>query len=223
MEENKDISQIALERIKESGMKPLSKNVINLKRVFFWALVGFAVLVGSVAFSITLSLLFNNDWYLYNKLGFSFIFKSLPYFWVVCLLVFTVLGKLYYQKTLLGYRHTTAAIVGVYVVLTFSFGLVLYLLGDGESVEQSLFENVPFYRIVIFDRNDLWSHPEQGLISGRVIEVNGSVIKIMDLNNVVRVVNIGNVPLNNQAKIRIGGRIKIMGDNDDIFSANQIH
>ncbi len=224
--ENKDISQIAFEKIKESGIKPISKNVFNLKRVLFWSLVGFAVLVGAVSFSVTLSILFNNDWYLYNKFGFGFILKSLPYFWVICLLLFTILGEFYYRKTLLGHRHRLMTIIGAYIILTVIIGSILYLFGLGEIIEQSISANVPVYNAVIFDRNGFWSQPEEGLLLGKIIIVDGSLIKIVDADSVIWDINIGSASIDKQAKIGVGKIIKIIGDKKDntiIFNAEEIY
>jgi hypothetical protein len=224
--ENKDISQIALEKIKESGIKPISKNIFNLKRVLFWSLVGFAVLVGAVSFAVTCSILFSNDWYLYNKFGFGFILKSLPYFWVICLLLLAILGEFYYRKTLFGYRHRVFTIIGVYIILTVVFGFVLHLFKIGEVVEQTISDNVPFYRGMMFNKDELWSQPEEGLISGRIVEVDDVSIKIIDLNDNVWIIDKNEAIIAPRVKMEIGEIIKIVGDkdsdNDEIFNANQI-
>ena len=65
-----------------------------------------------------------------------------------------------------------------------------------------------------------------GLLSGKIIEVNGNQIKIIDLNNNVWVINTNNASITKQAEIEIGKVIKIMGDNDNdndgVFSADEI-
>lgn len=222
--QNKDISQIALERIKESGIKPISKNVFNLKRVLFWSLVGFSVVVGGLSFSVMLSILFSNDWTLYNKFGFNFILKTLPYFWFVCLLVLTFLGESYYRKTLLGYRHRMVTIIGIYVILMIISGTTLYIIGIGESIEQSLSENVPIYHGFMFDRTEVWSHPEEGLLSGQIIKVESNQIELVDFNNFVWIINIEKSFISSQLQIKKGEIIKIIGymNNDGIFNAEQI-
>jgi hypothetical protein len=222
--DNQDISQIALERIKESGIKPISKNIFNLKRVIFWSFVGAALIVGIVSFSVTLSLLFNNDWDLYNKFGFNFIFKTLPYFWFICLMIFALLCEFYYRKTLLGYRHRVVTIVGIYIILTIIFGSVLHFFGMGEIIEKSFSENIPAYRNVIFDKNEFWAHPEEGLIYGKIISINNDFIKIVDYNNVIWTLSIDNTSIGKRVRIEEGEIIKIIGyiDNSGIFVAEQI-
>jgi hypothetical protein len=223
MEENKDISQIALERIKESGIKPISKNIFNLKKVLFWSLVGFSVIIGAISFSVTLSILFNNDWYLYNKFGFGYILKSLPYFWGISLVGLVILGEVYYRKISLGYRHRMITIVSVYIIFTVIFGFILYTIKVGEKIEQSLSQNISIYHAVIFDRDEFWKNPEQGLLAGRITEVNGNILKIIDSNNVVWFINISDAFVGNRVNIEIGEKIRIIGDVDNnIFTAEQI-
>ena len=223
--ENKDIRQIVLQKIKESGIKPISKNVFNLKKVLFWSLVGFSIIIGAVSFSVILSMLFNNEWYLFGKLGLSFIFRTMPYFWFVFLAIFTILGDFYYRKTFLGYRHRTITIVGVYIFITMISGSVLYVLGTGKVIEESLSQNVPVYRVFVFDRDGFWVNPSEGFLSGKIIEINNNLIKVIDINKNVWVVNLENSLIDTKAKIKIGENIKIIGDIDDSnnFSAEQIH
>ncbi len=222
--ENKTISQIALEKIKESGIKPISKNVFSIKRVLFWSLVGFSIIIGAISFSVILSILFNNDWDLYNKFGFSFIFKSLPYFWFVCILLLTILGESYYRKTSLGYRHRTVMIVFIYVTITIILGSILNIVGLGNIVEESMSENIPAYHGIMFDKNEFWSHPETGLISGKIISIDGNNLSIVDFNNNIWTINTENALIGGQTKIKEGEFIKLIGDVDDnnIFNAEQI-
>jgi len=227
MEENKDISQIAFQKIKESGIKPISKNIFNLKKVLFWSLFSISIIVGALSFSMALSILLNNDWYLYNKLGFGFIFKTLPFFWVGCLLIFTLFGEFYYRKTLLGYRHRIITVVGLYVTITVISGSVLNIIGVGKTIEQSLFDNLPVYHLVVFDRGEIWTHPERGLLSGKIINIGDKVIEVIDSNGVVWNINIGNNILLGKVKFKVGNTIKIVGDKDNdidnIFNAEEIH
>ncbi len=222
--ENKDISQIALEKIRKSGLKPISKNVFNIKRVIFWSLVGTSIIVGALSFSVILLVLFNNEWYLYDRLGFNFIFKSLPYFWFVFLAIFTIMGDFYYRRTLLGYRHRTITIVGVYVVFTIILGSVLHVVGIGNIIEESLSKNIPVYRGFMFDKSEIWSHPEKGLLSGEITDVEGDIIKVLDLNGDIWILNVGGSFVGKKVNLRQGETIKIIGDidEDNIFTVEQV-
>lgn len=222
--ENKNISQIALERIKGEGIKPISRNVFSIKRVLFWTAVGFSFIVGSFSFSLALHSLLNNDWDLYDRFGFNFVFKTLPYFWLLALLAFTILGEFYYRKTTFGHRHRYLFIIGIYFVSTTFFGTVFYLIGGAEPVEESLYNKAPVYRNIIFNHQVFWSNPEEGLLTGDVIFVGDSEMQIMDPNGYVWIVNKENASNRGGIIPEIGQKIKVIGDKIDknLFKAEEI-
>ncbi|MEI7688646.1 MAG: hypothetical protein WCI91_00495 [Candidatus Nomurabacteria bacterium] len=222
--ENKNISQIVLERIKGEGIKPISKKVFNIKRVLFWLAVAFSLVISALAFSLILSALFNNDWDLYGKFGFSFILKTLPYFWLVSLLVFIILGEFYYRKTSLGYRRNLSIILGFYLLYTIIFGIMFYFVGIGNFIEQSLLDNAPSYSNYILNRHEVWLHPEEGLLSGEIVLLGDNELELIDTNGSVWVINTEEAFTNGDVKLEVGEKIKILGDKveENIFNAEEI-
>lgn len=213
--ENKNISQIVLERIKEEGIKPISRNVFSVKRVVFWVIVASSFIVGALSFSLTLFALLNNDWDLYNKFGLSLVIETLPYFWLIALAVFTLLGEFYYRKTLLGHRHRFVMIIGIYLISTSVFGSIFYFVGLGEYIEKSLNEAPPIYRNIILNRHGVWSHPEKGLLSGKIILIDNQIIHVIDPKGFIWIVDKNNSLIRGRASIQMGERVKIMGDKID--------
>ncbi len=222
--ENKNISQIVLERIKSDGLKPISKNVFSIKRVLFWTAVVVSLIVGAFTFSLVLSSLLNNDWDLYSKFGFNFILKTLPYFWIISLIIFVILGDYYYRKTLHGYRHTLIVVVGAYMASSIIFGSLFYILKLGEVVEKSLSEVSPAYRNIILNRHEVWAHPEDGLLSGKITRINDGTIEVIDSNGITWIIDTTSSINRGKVEIEVGERIKIMGDIIDTnnFSADEI-
>jgi hypothetical protein len=222
--ENKNISQIALERIREEGIKPISRNVFSLKRVLFWVVVASSFVVGAFAFSLVLSALFNNDWYLYDRFGLNFIFRTLPYFWLVSLAVFTILGEYYYRKTLLGHRRGFLVIIGIYLISTSLFGSIFYLVGVGGFIEESLENNISSYRGIILNRYEIWSHPEEGLLSGKITKVSDGEVEIIDKDGYIWIVNVGKASAQGKEEIDVDERVKITGKvtSNNNFSAEDI-
>jgi len=214
--ENKNVSQIVLAKIKEDGIKPISKKYFDFKKVIVWSSIGFLVLVGVISFSIIFSILFNNDWYLFDRLGFSFILKTFPYFWLASLFLLAILAKFYYRKTASGYRYRLTVVVGGYVLLTVIGGAILSVAGLGELIEESFSQNISVYRGVMFDKKEFWSHPEEGLVSGQVVLVSedGDTIQLLDFNNNLWQVNIGETIIGKKVQIRKGEFLKILGELD---------
>jgi len=222
--ENKNISQIVLERIKGEGLKPISRRVFSIKRVLFWTAVAVSLIVGAFTFSLVLSSLFNNDWDLYNRFGFSFIFKTLPYFWIISLIIFVILGDYYYRKTLHGYRHTLIVVVGAYMASSIIFGSLFYILRIGDIIEKSLVDVPVVYRNIILNRHEVWAHPEDGLLSGKITKINDNDLELIDQDGNIWIIDTTSYDNRGKVNIQIGERIKIMGDiiENNNFSADEI-
>lgn len=222
--ENKNISQIILERIKGEGLKPISRKIFNIKRVLFWAVVAISLIIGAFTFSLILSSFFNNDWDLYDKFGINFILKTLPYFWLASLVIFIILGEYYYRKTLLGYRHTIIVVVGFYMAVAIIFGSIFYFIKIGDFIEKALVDIDPTYRNIILNRNEVWTHPEDGLLSGKITKIGDGEIEIIDADGITWVVDIANSMNRGKVDIKVGERVKILGDviEDNSFEADEV-
>ncbi|MDD3662442.1 MAG: hypothetical protein PHT84_01095 [Candidatus Pacebacteria bacterium] len=224
--ENKNISQIALEKIKEKGIRPISKKFFYLRKLLFWFLVVLSIVIGSISFAITISFLVNNDWSLYRRFGFSFILQTLPYFWFICLGFFVFLGEFYYKKTYLGYRYRAMLIVGFYLLITVILGSLIYYLRIEDKIEQSIHRNVPIYRNFIFDREIMWMQPEQGFLSGEIIFAEDDKLEIKDKNNIVWNIKINkdDVFISPKIVLENGQEIKIIGRKEGgyVFIAEEI-
>ena len=222
--ENKNISQIAFERITEEGIRPIPRKVFNIKRALFWLVVILSLFIGAFTFSIILSALFNNDWDLYTKFGFNFILRTVPYFWLVSLGIFTMLGEYYYRQTLFGHRRGLAMIIGIYLGSTIIFGTIFYSIGIDEYVENYIVNNIPTYSNFIFNKYEVWSHPEDGLLSGTITKVKDGEIEIIDFNGSIWTVNIKDSFIGNKNFIQVGKNVKIVGENtiNNIFNADDI-
>ncbi len=222
--ENKNISQIAFERIRGEGIKPIPRKVFNIKRALFWLVVILSLFIGAFTFSIILSAFFNNDWDLYNKFGFDFILKTVPYFWLVSLGVFTMLGEYYYRKTPLGYRRGFIMIIGIYMGSTIIFGTIFYSIDIDEYIEDYIVDNVPSYSNFIFDKYEVWSHPEDGLLSGTITKIKDGEIEIIDFNGSVWTINTKDSFIRSKNLIEVGKNVKIVGENEanNVFNADEI-
>lgn len=221
---NKNISQIAFEKIREKGIRPISRKVFNIKRALFWLVIILSLFIGAFTFSIILSALFNNDWDLYNKFGFNFILKTVPYFWLVSLGIFTMLGEYYYRQTPLGHRRGFLMIIGIYMGLTIIFGTIFYSINIDEYVEDYIVDNAPDYSNFIFNKYEVWSHPEGGLLSGTITKVGDGTIEIIDFNGLVWNINTKDSFIDSKALIEVGRNVKIVGENEanNIFNADEI-
>ena len=173
-EEN--IAKKVLEQIKSKGILPKPRWRFLLKDYLIWLFFGLTIIVGSLASSIIIFMVRSNDWDLYNRLHLPFFLKTLPYFWIIILLVFVFLAYYNFKHTKSGYRHRFYVILLAAVFLSFFFGFIFHLLRGGEAVEYRFQRAMPFYRQVFSRPNfehrlQAWSQPELGLLMGEVISV----------------------------------------------------
>ena len=222
--ENKNISQIVIDRIRGEGLKPISKKVFNLKRISFWVAVAICLFVGAFMFSLVVSGLLNNDWDLYDRFGVNFVFRTLPYFWFVSLIIFIILGEYYYRKTMFGYRHTIIVVVGAYMASSIIFGSIFYAIGVSDLMENDLVGIPTVYRNIILNRHEVWTHPEKGLLSGKIIQLDEGSMQSIDNDGSVWDVDINSLSDRDDLNLKVGDRMKITGDimDDNFFIAEEI-
>ena len=165
-----------LRKIKEECICPKPRWQFLLKDYFIWLLFLVSLVVGSLAFCVSLHILFTNDWDLYQYLHTSLaghILISIPYFWIVFLIIFVFIAYYNFKYTKSGYRRETYFVVGLSVVGSLFFGAFLHTLGTGERVEDFVSGNIPEYEKLTCcgARKDIWVQPEKGLLAGEIKEV----------------------------------------------------
>jgi hypothetical protein len=222
MENN--ISKLAVENIKQHRIKPLPKFNFIIKRVSVWFIALVSIISGSLAFAVALYLLIDYDQGTFSRLEAGIIFHALPYFWFLSLGVFIVLGELYYRQTTFGHRHRLTAITFTYVAITLLAGSVGYVAGIGFKIENSITKNIPFYQKYLYNKENVWTQPERGLLSGVIISIDGKSLVIADFNNDIWSVVFGSALVRGRVKLEIGEKIKIIGSKTDTntFSADEI-
>lgn len=103
-------------------------------------------------------------------------------------------------------------------------GSMLYVVGIGEKIEESLSSNIPMYKGMMFNKNEFWNNAKDGFISGQIIFTDGKMVKIIDSNNNTWILNIDKTNVRGRTKIQEGEFVKIIGDieEDNIFIPEDI-
>lgn len=164
-----------LKSIKDRKIKPKSKWLFLLRNYLVWLIFGLAIFVGAIATSVIIFSLTDNDWDLYkilDKSSVSYIIMSLPYIWIVILIIFSLLSYLNYKHTKTGYRIEPIKIISISVLLSVFFGSILFTGGFGEFIDYKLSKDIPYYEKMMAQRQLIWSNPEKGLLAGEVVKIN---------------------------------------------------
>lgn len=223
-----NLSQKVFEKIKEKKIQPKSKWKFLLKNYFIWTAGVFFVFIGALSFSVIIYMLNNNGWGEYKYINdnlLSFVFLSLPYFWILLLFIFVFMADFYLRNTKNGYRYKLPVIVSVTIFLSFLFGLLFNQIGVGQAIDDVLAKNAPLYEEVINPRVKMWHKPQSGIISGVVLsEVFEKDFELRDIENKNWVILIEDVENHFLSKAKKGDFIRIIGDkiSENIFKAQRI-
>ncbi|MEI8343702.1 MAG: hypothetical protein WCF93_01980 [Candidatus Moraniibacteriota bacterium] len=167
-------SEKILKTIKEANVKPQPKWKFLVKNWLTWVMFVSALLVGALSFAVMLDIIARHDWDIYfylHKTFLQYMLLSLPYVWIVFLIVF--FGVAYYDFIHIRgwYRHRVYLVVIASVFLSVGCGLIFFFAGFGKTVDRILTKNMPFYGLVKINKEQLWNHPDEGLLEGEIIEV----------------------------------------------------
>ena len=184
----KNISEEVFKKLKEENIKPRPYWHFVMKNYFIWMLFVISIILGSLAFSMILFMIRQLDWDIYRYLGESFLktfFISLPYLWVLFLLLFVGVAYYNFLHTKRGYRFRFISIFLISLTLSTLFGTGLYYNGFSEKIENVFFEKIPYYSKMVYTCEKQWMQPRKGLLAGIIkeIELSKNSIKLMDLND----------------------------------------
>ena len=224
---DKSISQDTLKKIQNKDIKPKPRWHFLLKDYVVWILGLISLLVGSLSFSVVLYMLVNNDWDVYGQISGSmwqFVLTTLPYFWLLFLLIFILAAYYNFRHTKGGYRFDIKKLIIGSVVFSMLFGVFLFKAGIGQAIDTMVSGNESFYKNFINRRAHVWSQTDKGLLAGILESVEDEqhiIIRSMD-GSVWRVeISSAKVP---PIPIRIGEPLRIIGEAqvDNVFKAQAI-
>jgi len=213
MIEDKKFIQEVLGKIKKENIKPTPKWHFLLKNYIVWFLGVLSLLVGGVSFSVIIYLMRYNDWDIYEQLGESFIsftLLTMPYFWIISLVLFVCILLYNIKHTKKGYRYSLPFILSVNILFSMVLGILFYEIGISQSLDDVLGERAPLYSKIINRQLDYWSQPENGRLSGLVVEVGSSTdFLLVDFNQ--KEWNIKNEE-ESEMDIVVGMPVRILGE-----------
>lgn len=173
MNDKKDFGQELLAEIKMKKISPTPKWRFILKNILIWIVGILSLCLGSVATSLIMHMLRYNDFDAFDRVGprqFEMIFFAIPFFWLVCLAIFTVLVFYNIKKTKNGYRYPAFAIVVGSILSSVVLGGIFFRIGLGRLVDDVASKNAPFYDKVINPRMGFWDMADEGRLAGLVAE-----------------------------------------------------
>lgn len=161
-----------LSEIKKQGAGPIPRWRFLLQDYVVWAVGILSLVAGALAFSVFIYLFINNDWEIYHELSGSFLeffVLTLPYFWILFLVLFVFVLNYNVKHTKHGYRYPLFLLILTSITSSMLLGLVFFKAGFGRTLDRILGESAPFYAEIINPRMGFWSRPEDGRLAGVVV------------------------------------------------------
>jgi uncharacterized membrane protein len=181
---NDNLAAKIFKEIKEKNIQPKSRWEFILKDYSKWSLLAFILLIGSLATSVIIYMIHNNDWDLYSQAGHSFsifILATLPYFWLIVLILLLILLYFYFKDTKSGYKYHAYSIIICSILGSVFLGLFLYDFGLAQAIDEVFNEHLPFYQKFANPKERFLNQPAKGILPGRIIEIiDPNDFKIVD-------------------------------------------
>ncbi|MFC1810590.1 hypothetical protein ACFLZH_03760 [Patescibacteria group bacterium] len=224
-----EVSKKILDKIDIAKIKPRPKWQFILGHVAIWALFAASILFGSAAVSLGLHKLFIlNDWGIMGKLpggpvaGFLVI---LPYLWILVLGLMIFVASKIFTQTEKGYKVSPWIVVIASIAISMILGSILFASRTAEGMENFMRHNVKPYDQYQEFREKVWHAPEAGILPGRIVDVRGDVMIILnDLSGKKWEVDISEAQMPPRMKLVEGEVIVAVGEktSDNEFKAEGI-
>lgn len=210
------LAKRVFDRIEGEHLTPRPRWEFLFKNYFFWGIGILAVVFGALAVSATLFEVTNIDWRLSVATHpdfMTFLLAVAPYFWVIALALFVLIGYMNVRSTNHGYRYPLILLVLGAVFTSLSLGGGLYAAGLGGEVEAIIGDHPPFYRPIVVQQRSWWLAPEKGLLGGHVTRSASSspYFIVRDFKNQTWKVDGSDLSPADRSAVSRGGEVRIVG------------
>ena len=217
-----------LGKIQEQEIKPKSKNYFSLRNLLFWFSAVIMLIFSSFAVSLILFLIFDLDWDIYSHFNHSYIENiliAIPHLWILLLTLFAAIAFYLFKKTKKAYRRSFTIIILTLLSFSLISGTAIYASGLSEKLNNVFKESMPHYKELIHSKEDQWMQSEDGLLSGKILNVENDSFNIEDFNgNPWKIIYNENTNIKGRVDLSTNSEVKIIGEviNDNEFRADEI-
>lgn len=162
-----------LEKIKKDNIQPKPKWMFIFQNIFLWVLVPIFIVFGAVSFSFIIHMFVSSDFDLRRRVSgnfFEFIFKTMPYFWIIILIVFLIVLYFDFKSTKKAYKlnFLKTALFGLALIII--IGTMFYFSGIARYFDNNLLK-VGAYKTLSCQNSKMWNNPERGILAGKFLNI----------------------------------------------------
>ena len=176
------LSKNVLEKISNEEISPIPKWAFTLKNLLFWSFFLLATVFGGVAFSVVLFVFTDSDidLFLWGPVTmFSFLILTIPFWWLAFFLIFLGLAQVFFRSTKHGYKSPVVISIVGSVIGSIILGSIVFLSGWANWMDKTLSPALPWHEQIQNRRAQIWEHPEDGFIAGRIVDFSPENQKIV--------------------------------------------
>jgi hypothetical protein len=213
---------LILDEIEKRKVVPIPRWHFLLRRSVFWVLAAISVITGSISIATAIYVFVDHDFvvdhaninrFLDQQPLVEDIIVSIPYMWIVALLLFVLVAYYGFRHTRKGYRYPTLRVIGGSVLLSLLLSGLLNLFDVGHIIHRYLIENVKAYGRLVYTNEQRWSQVKKGWLGGKVIREDKAMhqLIVMDYKKRIWTVDIGATSVKPGTLMLPGKYIKITG------------
>ncbi|MEA3273339.1 MAG: hypothetical protein U9Q72_01955 [Patescibacteria group bacterium] len=222
-------SQELLKTITTENIKPNPCWHYVLRNYLFWSLFFIFAIFGGIVFSIILYAVLESD---FNTLAESlnsrikFFIASLPFLWIILLILFSIISIFGVKHTKTGYRYTAQLVITANILISILLGLLFFYSGGAQKIDNIFAKKITSYASIEEHKISRWSNPENGFLAGTILEKqDDNVILLKDFSGEKWSVNVQNAVLHPRSSLKPAEKVKMIGRmiQGKIFIAHRIH
>lgn len=221
-----------LERIAEGRVAPIARWKFFFLSSAKWIIAASVCLLAAFGIMLTVHVLFEIDWHVYQELGFTpiEILRSLsPLLWTGLLAVILIAGVALFRRTKYGYRYSLGGVFGVLLFSGLVMGATFERWPGEERIESALMYKIPGYRHfearILPSVEKQWSQPEDGLLGGTITSIDeGKSFELRDFEDKAWKVDTEEAHMSGSVELKENQEIKIIGETEDneTFRATEV-
>lgn len=220
-------SERLLQKIREEQAEPTPRWHFALKNKLLWAAFGLAAVLGALAFSVILFAIQQTDFNITSHLshsGLELFLGLLPFFWIILLLAFLLIAMYSVQYSRRGYKFTLAKLVGYSVALSILLGTLFFIGGGAQRLEQAFALKVGIYESIQEKKVKLWSMPEEGYLSGEIVETGLAAFRLKDFHGKEWTVRYEGAFISPVVLLEREEQVKLIGEMEgaEVFIASEV-
>ncbi len=211
-------SEKLIQAIREREIQPAPKWRFTFKNGLLWSAFAIAALLGALAFSVILFAIQQADFRIINHLSHSkleLFLGLLPFFWIALLIIFLIIAVYSVQYSKKGYKFTAAKLAGYSAALSILMGTLFFISGGAQRLEQAFALQLSIYESVQERKVILWSRPQDGYLSGQIMETAPEYFRLQDFENNAWTIFYENAFMPPVVLLEKGEKIKLIGKISD--------